>query len=128
MDMTEYLEIDVNGLAIGGIYNAYDGSPPSDWIPITGDASLGWSWDGTSWSAPTVSVDELRAERNRLLKEGDHIWGRHQEQLAIGQTTGVFNLTHTDTELHEILVYRQELRDLPSGYVPVVRPAYPIKL
>ena len=48
-----------------------------------------------------VTVDELRVERNRLLKEGDHIWGRHQEQLAVGQTTGTFNLTHTDAELHD---------------------------
>jgi|15BtaG_2_1085339.scaffolds.fasta_scaffold60482_2 lipoprotein-anchoring transpeptidase ErfK/SrfK len=59
----QYLEVDENGLAVGGIY---DGNPgiiiKSNWVELVDDAGVGWSWDGTNWTPPedTRSYSEKR--------------------------------------------------------------------
>ena len=96
---------------------------------ITGTPRVGTTkFDKPTASWVMLTWSEIRTERDRLLKETDHIWGRHQEQLDIGKSTGIFHLAHTDAELHEILVYRRTLRDIPQDYpdrVDVVFPSGP---
>ena len=76
------------------------------------DATIGWLWDGTDWTAPTVSVDELRVVRDELLASSDFT------QLPD---------VHSATMRATWATYRQELRDLPDGYTPVADPVYPTK-
>ena len=58
--MTQYLEIDANGVATGGVYNAYDGNVPSNWIAIdpTQDCGIGYKWDGVKWTDPRSYVEK----------------------------------------------------------------------
>jgi len=58
-----------------------------------------------------VGFADLRAIRNRLLKESDY--------------TMLPDYTGTDTS--EWVTYRQALRDLPDGYEPVKNATYPVK-
>jgi len=85
------------------------------WIELSeeGAAQVGWSWDGTTWTEPTVSIDELRAERDALLGTSDFT------QLADSPLTEGQKTAWT--------TYRQQLRDLPESYVPVTEPEWPIQ-
>mgnify|MGYP000624176234 CR=1 FL=1 len=113
--MNSYLEVDINGLAIGGVYNDVDGLViPESWVVLVGEAQIGWSWDGSAWIEPApmpVSVEELREERDELLTASDF------SQLPDTP------LTEEDRDAWRI--YRQSLRDLPENYVPVVSPEWP---
>jgi hypothetical protein len=82
-------------------------------LPEEDTAQVGWAFDGTTWTEPTVSIDELRVMRDALLGVSDFT------QLA----DSPFN----DEEKIEWATYRQELRDLPNGYTPIADPVYPIR-
>lgn len=113
--MSNYLEVDATGLAVGGVYNEVTGTDlPDSWVVISGEAQIGWSWGGSLWSAPEpilVSVEELREERDKRLTASDF------SQLL-------------DTPLSEEdrdtwRSYRQSLRDLPANYTPIESPEWP---
>jgi len=116
----DYLEIDEKGLAIGGIYQKMLGVNESEyinWREITGEATMGWVWnfDTLEWfapEAPVVTLEELRTERNALLTSTDF--------------TQLNNSSLTEKEVADWATYRQVLRDMPSGYVPVSEPEYPV--
>jgi len=123
--MTRRLEVDVNGLAIGGFYDDIEGvDTPSNWIEAEqAGLGIGWIWDGIIWSAPAaalVDINILRESRDELLKQCDHVISRHSEQTTLGITTSI-----TTSKYSEWLLYRQELRDITAGYIPVVDPEYP---
>ena len=125
--MTRRLEVDENGLAVGGFYDDIDGvETPSNWIEAEqAGVGVGWTWDGSSWVAPEeilVSAHELRESRDHLLRECDYITSRHSEQLALGVTT-----TINDELYSEWLIYRQALRDMTSSYTPTLSPEYPME-
>ena len=123
--MKEYLEVNADGLAISGVwtYDPINAIPAThSGIEISGEATVGWTWDGTDWVAPvgfvaatppTVSVDELRVTRDELLRSSDFT------QLA--------DAPYTVAEKALWVTYREELRDLPDGYTPVADPVYPTK-
>lgn len=114
--LKKYLEVNSEGLAIGGIHTIEDTIAPSEmWQEITGDATIGWSWDGSTWTAPLVTPEEIRHVRDLELLNSDWIVGRHRDQKDGGIST-----TLTDTKYSEWLTYRQDLRDLLTGYTPVV--------
>ena len=109
-----YLEIDQDGLAVGGVYTSSDNTVPDNWVEISSGASIGWVYANSTWTAPaasTVSVDELRTERNRLLVASDF--------------TQLLNAPFTDVQIAAWATYREELRDLLAGYTPVENPTYP---
>jgi hypothetical protein len=81
-------------------------------LPEEDIAQVGWSWDGTTWTEPTVSIDELRVDRDALLRASDFT------QLA--------DSPFTNDERAALVLYRQELRDLPSSYTPVAQPVFPV--
>jgi len=114
--MTQYYSIDENNKAVGGVFDIQDGSPvPNNWRAISEHATIGAQWDDetSQWEAPTVSIIELRAERDRLLLMCDFT------QLAdCSLNPELKNLWGT---------YRQSLRDLPSQYVPTLVPEYPTR-
>lgn len=85
------------------------------WVELSeeGVAQVGWSWDGTTWTEPTVSIDDLRVERDALLSSSDFT------QLADSPLT--------DEQKNAWVTYRQQLRDLPGSYVPVTEPEWPIQ-
>ncbi|MDB4001210.1 phage tail assembly chaperone [Oceanospirillaceae bacterium] len=112
----DYLEIDDNGIAIGGIYQKMEGVDPSEyenWVEIKGKAQVGWSYTDGVWSevVKNVTVDEIRVVRNTLLTESD--W----RDLP----------SYPDSDQEAWRTYRQELRDITDGYVPVPEPVYPTK-
>ena len=76
------------------------------------DAGLVYDAETDTWKECTVPLEELREERNKLLTASDF------SQLA--------DVPFTDTQREEWVVYRQALRDLTEGYVPVEDPQYPI--
>ncbi len=48
-----YLEIDENGVAVAGTFSGHPGiTIESNWVEIIGDARIGCTWDGTTWSDP----------------------------------------------------------------------------
>jgi hypothetical protein len=114
--MEHYLEVNSDGLAVGGVYQKISGTDPSEWtnwVEISNGAQVGWTWDGSVWTAPTavlVSVEELRTERNNFLNESD--WTQSRDVVLSNDA--------------EWQTYRQALRDITEGYVPVVYPVWPI--
>ena len=58
-----------------------------------------------------VGFGTLRARRDRLLSESDY----------------TMLPDYTGTDVAEWVTYRQALRDLPDGYVPVKNATYPVK-
>lgn len=113
--MDNFLEIDSDGVAIGGVYQKISGTDPDEWInwvPMSGGSQIGWMWSGSSWSPPLdilVSLEEIRTERDRLLTESD--WTQSRDVIMSNDT--------------EWQAYRQALRDMPSSYVPTVYPVWP---
>jgi|6_EtaG_2_1085325.scaffolds.fasta_scaffold97599_2 hypothetical protein len=113
--MKNYYKV-VDGVATEGAFTTYSGvSVESDWVESGDNAGIGSTWDGAVWTPPVkdVSLEQLRIERDRLLLESDF------SQLS--------DVPHTDDEKVLWLTYRQELRDLPDGYVPTPEPVYPTK-
>lgn len=82
-------------------------------LPEEDTAQVGWVFDGTTWIEPTVSIDDLRVERDALLSSSDFT------QLADSPLT--------DEQKNAWVTYRQQLRDLPGSYVPVTEPEWPIQ-
>lgn len=110
--MSQYLEVNENGEAIGGVYNVPTGEPiPDGWVAMSGDASLGWVWDSAAgvWDKPKITLEQLTEHRDKLLSDTD--W-RDLPSYPKSDQLGWRR-------------YRQELRDLPNGYIPTSDPAYP---
>tara|TARA_R110000765_G_scaffold154168_1_gene257155 strand:- start:363 stop:746 length:384 start_codon:yes stop_codon:yes gene_type:complete len=125
--MTRRLEVDENGLAVGGFYDDIEGvETPSNWIEAEqAGIGVGWTWDGSSWVAPEeylISSYDLRQSRDHLLRECDYITSRHSEQLSLGVTTTLTNEVYSGW-----LVYRQALRDMTTDYIPTASPEYPLE-
>jgi hypothetical protein len=108
--MAEYVGINIDGLAISGIWAEDSLIPEGETlVELTGEATLGWTYVDGSWIAPLVGINELRTERDKLLSETD--W------IMVEDYPGTDKAAWID--------YRQKLRDLPSGYVPISNPVYP---
>lgn len=114
--MKNYLEIDQNGLAVGGVYQKdpfTNDAMTINWVEISNDAQVGWTWDGSSWVAPPavlVSVDDVRVIRNRLIAESD--W-----RVSVPD--------YPNTDIDAWIAYRALLRDFPLTYTPVQNPVWP---
>jgi len=129
--MSDYLEVDLNGLAIGGVYQKHPNIDPSEWlnwVEISGDAQLGWTWDSQqeTWVMPEphlVTLQELRVERDLLIGATDFAMSRWAD--LVGDDS--YTITEADTSTYrEYLAYRRTLRDITEGYVPVEYPAWPV--
>ena len=71
--MNKYFSVDnETNVAVSGVWgeevSAFSGETM---VEISGDATIGWLWDGTTWSAPTDTrtYAELRAEAYPSLTE-----------------------------------------------------------
>jgi hypothetical protein len=110
-----YLQIDTNGLAINGpFFRNPSVTLPSDWQLVTDSARVGWTYANNTWSAPVfvpvnVTVDEIRSRRDSQLSNTD--W----RDLP----------SYSGSDQAAWRTYRQELRDLPDGYIPTPYPIYP---
>jgi len=117
--MSNYLEINSDGLAVGGVYQKIPLTDPEDWanwVEVTDGAQVGWTWDASTeaWSSPLthlVSVEEIRIIRDELLASSD--WRASIEDYP-----------HSD--LAAWLTYRQALRDFPTNYIPTENPVWPV--
>ena len=108
--MADYVGINSLGKAVSGIWAADSLIPEGQTlVELTGEADIGWTFDGTSWVAPLVSIQALRSERDQLLSDTD--------RYALTDVTMTPAMT----------AYRQSLRDLPEGYTPRAYPDYPVK-
>ena len=83
------------------------------WVELSeeGEAQFGWAFDGTTWTEPTVSVEDLRVERDALLIKSDFTQLEDSPLSAEQKTLWT--------------TYRQQLRDLPGSYTPVEHPEWP---
>lgn len=61
------------------------------------------------WERIPTAPSRIRAERDRRLSGCAWIVERHRDQLDNGEAT-----TLTDDEYHDLLTYRQALRDIPQ--------------
>tara|TARA_B110000908_G_C10165586_1_gene408212 strand:+ start:731 stop:1081 length:351 start_codon:yes stop_codon:yes gene_type:complete len=108
----QYLEINDEGVAVRGVYDLVEGDTlPANWKPITPDSREGfgyiWSEESQTWSAPLVSIEDLRDQRDALISATD--WWAVQDRVM---TT-------------EQLDYRAALRDITEDYTPVEEPTWP---
>ena len=74
--MAEYVGINSDGLSVSGIWavDSHLHDTSLTLVELTGEAQLGWTWDGTVWirpEAPLVSFDGLRVVRDELLRSSD---------------------------------------------------------
>lgn len=72
---------------------------------------------------PTVvKAKDVRKERDAALLTTDGIVERHRDQKELGGITSL-----TEEQYHELLMYRQQLRDLPTqpGFPNILVPAAP---
>jgi len=103
----EYYKIDENNIAVEGLFNLGEGDTvPEGYIAIpTGDTSypIGSVWDGTSWSAPALTLEELKRKRGDLLAQSD--WTQSTDSPL------------ADSDKQDWATYRQALRELPSSFV-----------
>jgi hypothetical protein len=88
------------------------GQTSVDVTNVSPEPRQGWTYDNGVFTAPAprlVSADELRATRNHLLSQSD--WRDLPSYQGSDQSAW--------------RTYRQELRDLPNGYIPVPNPEFP---
>ena len=108
----DFLEINEEGSAIGGLYNLNpNDSKPDNWIEVAGDACIGWSWNGTNWNSPLPSMDAIRYERNKLLSDSD--W----RDLP----------SYPGNDRIAWRAYRDKLRSLPQDFASVADIEFPIE-
>jgi hypothetical protein len=129
--MTNYLAINETGLAVSGIW-AIDSvlkeglslvgipdAPTESVLVEDPQPTIGWTWDGSEWLQPDMSIDELRDSRNEKLSGTDWIVQRHSEESV---------KTLTDAKYAEWLAYRGALRDITTEYSPLPGgPSFPVK-
>ena len=84
---------------------------PEGYIPAPDYVTIDVLHDGTDFADRLVSVHELRVVRDELLASSDF--------TQLDDAPG--------SKKTEWATYRQELRDLPSSYVPIANPVYPAK-
>ena len=76
---------------------------------------------------PLTTIEKLmpiRVERDRRLQVTDYIVSRHVEQARLVALGRLSQTTITDAKYVLVLLYRQQLRDLPAT-VDVDNPTYP---
>ena len=82
------------------------------WVDCGDDVQTGWSYDGSSFSAPPpATIDQVRELRTVMLLATD--W------------TQLPNSPLTDEKKTEWATYRQKLRDVPASYPDVTWPTAP---
>ena len=114
--MKNYLEIDPDGLAVGGVYQKGPFTNDAmciNWVEVSNDAQVGWTWDGSSWVAPPavmVPVEDIRVKRDQLLLDSD--W-----RVSVSD--------YPNADIDYWITYRALLRDFPSTYIPTEYPEWP---
>ena len=112
----DYLEIDpVTNVAIGGAYQKIPDTDPTEWvnwIEISGNAGVGYTWIPTSesWIAPNVSLETIRIIRDSILLSSD--W-----RVSVSD--------YPNSDIDAWITYRTLLRDYPATYTPVENPIWP---
>ena len=109
----KYAKVEVGLVEAVLIYE--EGNQPDDLIEVndlTGDAGVGFTWNGTEFAAPvkpTMTEEQARSMRDRLLKRTDYM--------------GLTDFTATPEQLQ----YRQDLRDISgqAGFPDAV--VWPVK-
>lgn len=87
-------------------------APSLTWVDCGDDVQTGWSFDGSSFSAPPgPTIEEVRGMRNDLLMASD--W------------TQVPDSALSDSKKAEWATYRTSLRDLPAAYPNITWPTEP---
>lgn len=92
--MINYLEIDSEGTAVGGIYSLpEEETAPENWIEVQGEEQVGWVFKEGTWEKPFVdnelSYDTLRALAYPNISDQldmiywDKVNGTNQWQQAI---------------------------------------------
>jgi len=111
--MINYLEINNQGVAVGGIYNLNPRDTlPDNWIEIDkSNPSIGWTWDGTNWKSPKRSMESILIIREDLLRQSD--W----RDLP----------SYPGSDQEDWRLYRQDLRDIPQNFVSVDDVIFPDK-
>ena len=116
--MKNYLEVNQDGLAIGGVYQKSiftDDAMTTNWVEIINDAQVGWTWDGSLWTAPQaimVPVEDIRVKRDQLLLDSD--W-----RVSVSD--------YPNADIAAWVAYRALLRDFPLTYIPTEYPEWPTK-
>ena len=95
----------LNGRVVDTSDIEFDVAPSFTWVDCGNDVSVGWAYDGATFTPEdAISDDELsaqeRVKRNSLLSDSD--W----TQLPDSQLT--------EAKKSEWSTYRQSLRDVPS--------------
>jgi len=96
-----YIKVE-EGLITDHVYLAEEHPAPEGWVPAPEVYSIGGHWDGTTFTEATMSLEDLRIERDIRLQATD--WRATVDYPGVDQNSW--------------LTYRQALRDLPEGYTP----------
>ena len=87
-------------------------APSLIWVDCDDDVETGWSYDGSSFSAPPgPTIEEVRGMRNGMLMTSD--WTQSPDTAL------------SDAKKAEWAVYRTSLRDLPASYPNITWPTEP---
>jgi hypothetical protein len=132
--MNQYLEVNDNDVAVGGVYDDAGGiTIPDDWRLISGKASIGWSWDNASntWSEPVDLY--LQVDADGIAESGPYLFNPSKDlpsnwrliagNAVVGCTyaNGVWSepvfpvVTEEEFRtLRNALLVKTDWRDLPS--------------
>ena len=92
--------------------NEFPVAPSLTWVDCGDDVETGWTYDGSSFSAPpAATIEEVRGQRNILLLTSD--W------------TVLPDSALSDEKKSEWQVFRQALRDVPNTYPNITWPNAP---
>lgn len=94
----------------GGSFSTTEISPPSGLKHNQSAIFNGESWEVKESTPELPSEEELRLQRDTCLQETDFLVQRDSEEKALGLQPSL----HA-TKLEALLLYRQELRDLPQN-------------
>ncbi len=118
-----YLGVDVQGLAISGVWEVDSPAREGETlVKITGRAARGWTWDGTTWIEPIMTLEWTRKKRDKLLAKCDWVVLRQQEQTERGNPR-----TFSQVKYEEWLDYREALRQVTDTYVPTKNSVFPVE-
>ena len=87
-------------------------APSLIWVDCGDDVETGWSYDGSSFSAPPgPTIEHVRGMRTNLLMSSD--WTQSPDSAL------------SDSKKAEWAAYRTLLRDLPASYPDITWPTEP---
>lgn len=86
-----------------------------------------YEWTGSAWEVNDTTKDDnewatLRSQRDVKLGKADNVISRHNDETRLVTLTEIGSTTITDSDIDDVIIYKQALRDWPDGFADPYTP------